>query len=618
MNSLRSTTWSSKGMKNPELERPLHSSHYTPLLAVLVLLSCLHPGYAASAGEPPSIPIADCLLCHGDAELTKEHTDGTTTSLFVDEAAYLASSHGKQLCVACHTEVTEAHPDDGVVIQPVACAACHQQPTETYLGSAHALARGKGEEAAATCQDCHGSHGIASTRELNSPLQRAHLAATCGACHPEEAEQVDQSVHGRALARGEREAPTCTDCHSEHQIEVLRGASPIRLSQQICSRCHDSERINSKYSLPSDRLETFLESYHGLSARFGSTRAANCASCHGAHLILPSTDPMSTIHPAQLAQTCGQCHPGANANFAAGKIHANFAADTDTGAVVNRWVRRLYLALIVITIGLFLVHNGLLWLQHALAAKRAAGRTVVRMDRAQRLQHGALAISFILLAVTGFALTNPESWAAWMLGSDESIRRWAHRGAGVILILLGLFHVAYSLFSARGRELVRDFLPRHSDFKHLGATLRYACGACPTLPPRQERFTYAEKIEYWAVVWGTVIMAVTGLMLWFPVLVTQVLPRWTVDVATTIHYYEAILACLAILVWHFYHVIVDPSIYPINWAFWDGLNPAEHRPESETDHRRPRPRPRRAVRLPGQRPKYSVGSPDPVKDRGPR
>jgi hypothetical protein len=75
-------------------------------------------------------------------------------------------------------------------------------------------------------------------------------------------------------------------------------------------------------------------------------------------------------------------------------------------------------------------------------------------------------------------------------------------------------------------------------------------------------------------------MAVTGMMLWFPVLVTQILPRWTIDVATTIHYYEAILACLAILVWHFYHVMVDPSVYPINWAFWDGLSPVEHQPGS--------------------------------------
>jgi cytochrome b subunit of formate dehydrogenase len=536
--------------------------------AIAIGLGAQCVALSAAAGAPPDpIPIADCLLCHGDPDLTKESPDGTSTSLFVEEAAYLASSHGTNSCVACHLEVTAAHPDDGVVIRPVDCASCHQHPSETYRGSAHALARGQGDAAAATCQDCHGSHAIVSPRGLDSPMQRARLAATCGGCHPEEAAQVEQSVHGQALARGEREAPTCTDCHAEHRIEDLRHLS--------------SERMNTKYRLPADRLETFLESYHGLSARFGSTRAANCASCHGAHLILPSSDPRSTIHPNQITQTCGQCHPGANENFASGRIHTNGHTDADTGAFVNRWVRHLYRALIFVTIGLFLVHNGLLWLRQALAAKRAGGRTGVRMDRAQRLQHSVLALSFILLAITGFALTSPESWIAWLLGSDESIRRWAHRIAGLVLMAVGLFHGLYAGFSVRGRELIRDLLPRHSDFRLLAATIQYGLGRTSLLPKRGERFTYAEKIEYWAVVWGTVIMAVTGLMLWFPVTVTQTLPRWTIDVALTIHYYEAILACLAILVWHFYHVLFDPAIYPINWAFWDGLNPLEKHPEAD-------------------------------------
>ena len=72
------------------------------------------------------------------------------------------------------------------------------------------------------------------------------------------------------------------------------------------------------------------------------------------------------------------------------------------------------------------------------------------------------------------------------------------------------------------------------------------------------------------MVWGTLIMGVTGLMIWFKMDITRLLPRWVVDVATTIHYYEAILACLAIVVWHFYHVIFDPDVYPLNWACWKG------------------------------------------------
>jgi len=87
-------------------------------------------------------------------------------------------------------------------------------------------------------------------------------------------------------------------------------------------------------------------------------------------------------------------------------------------------------------------------------------------------------------------------------------------------------------------------------------------------------------MEYWAVVWGTIIMGATGLMIWFKIDVTQVLPRWAVEVATTIHYYEAILACLAIVVWHFYHVVFDPDVYPLNLAFWDG-RAFDHHDDSE-------------------------------------
>jgi cytochrome b subunit of formate dehydrogenase len=88
--------------------------------------------------------------------------------------------------------------------------------------------------------------------------------------------------------------------------------------------------------------------------------------------------------------------------------------------------------------------------------------------------------------------------------------------------------------------------------------------------PKIARFGYAEKAEYWAVVWGTIIMGLTGLMIWFKIGWFGFLPRWTIDVALAIHLYEAILATLAIIVWHFYHVIFDPDVYPVNWAFYDG------------------------------------------------
>ena len=346
----------------------------------------------------------------------------------------------------------------------------------------------------------------------------------------------------------------------------------MKISADICSKCHSSERINSKFNMPKDRVKTFFESYHGLASQYGSTLAANCASCHGYHLVLPSKDPRSTIHTNNLVATCGKCHPGATANFAAGTIHISEesqAKATDVGSQANVWVRRLYLVLIFGTIGFMLLHNGLLYFKKVLARYRSQPRPIVRMDLQQRWQHFLLLTSFILLAWTGFALKFPDSWVARLLGSHEDFRRWSHRVAGIVMLVLGAYHIAYLIFTKEGRRLVKDFFPVKQDVTDFVVGAKFLTGLSPTRP-KFARFGYAEKMEYWAVVWGTIIMGATGLMIWFKIDVTRFLPRWAVEVATTIHFYEAILACLAIVVWHFYHVMFDPDVYPVNFACLDG------------------------------------------------
>ncbi len=516
------------------------------------------------------IPDSDCLQCHGDRDLTRTDERGETVSLFVDVALLKASRHATNTCWSCHQDIGPGHPDDGVEALRVDCAACHAAQSETFGTSVHGIARSRGEPGVPDCVDCHGAHDILPRGAPESRLSPARLGATCGGCHETEARDVAESVHGVALAAGKRDAPTCTDCHLEHQIRTLRGAASARLAVEICSQCHASERINARYRMPGDRLRTFLGSYHGLAGRLGSTRAANCASCHGFHLILPSSHPRSSIHPDNLVTTCGKCHPGATAGFVAGRVHADLDSGVDLGSRINRWVRRIYLALIFGVIGTLAVHNGLLWWRRAVVTLRLSRQTgEERLDCNQRWQHGVLAVSFIVLAWSGFALKFPDSWAAWLLGGDETIRRWSHRGAALILVGLGVYHLAYLALTARGRVWLREFLPRGADWQELRERVRHLLGRAPE-PRPAHRFGYVEKFEYWAVIWGTCIMAVTGFVLWFPVAVSRWVPRWVVEVALTIHYYEAILACLAIVVWHFYHVIFDPGVYPINWAFWTG------------------------------------------------
>lgn len=548
-------------------------------VGVLAAITVVAAGSLAAAAEP--IKNSACLECHADKTLTKTNAAGKEISMFVDEARILASTHKTNTCASCHSDLTDKHPDDEIPAKRVDCAKCHERFSRSYNASVHGVAAELGDASAPSCKDCHGSHEVMPPSNPASPLHVTRLTQTCGECHDKAAADVGASVHGKAVAAGQREAATCIDCHFEHQIVQLKTNATLKISAEVCSKCHASERINTKFNLPKDRVKTFFESYHGLASQYGSTLAANCASCHGYHLVLPSADPKSTIHPARLVATCGKCHPGATEYFASGRIHVDTeaAAGSDLGAQVNFWVRRIYLILIFGTIGFMLVHNGLLYCKKLARLYRSQNRPLVRMNLAQRWQHFILLASFIILAVTGFALKFPDSWVARLLGSHEDFRRWSHRIAGIVMIGLGVYHILYLLFTKDGRQLLKDFLPVQKDAADFAGTTRYLVGLAGE-KPKIGRFGYAEKMEYWAVVWGTIIMGVTGLMIWFKIDVTQFLPRWVVEVATTIHYYEAILACLAIVVWHFYHVIFDPDVYPLNLACFDG-KVSEHWMEDE-------------------------------------
>ena len=234
-------------------------------------------------------------------------------------------------------------------------------------------------------------------------------------------------------------------------------------------------------------------------------------------------------------------------------------------------------------IGGMLIHNLLVLRRKLIKAYKGKKRTLIRMTRSQRIQHFLLLTSFIWLTVTGFALKFPDSLIRFLVGSSEEVRRLGHRTAAVVMMALAVYHTLYVIRTKEGRSLVKDFCPRWKDVLDVIGNLRYLLS--PRAPkPAFARFGYAEKAEYWAVVWGTVLMGVTGMVIWFKMIATEWVPRWVIDVAITVHFYEAILAVAAIIVWHFYHVMFDPDVYPMNLAWWDG-RVSEHwyREEHELD-----------------------------------
>ena len=126
------------------------------------------------------------------------------------------------------------------------------------------------------------------------------------------------------------------------------------------------------------------------------------------------------------------------------------------------------------------------------------------------------------------------------------------------------------LHGSRGRQLVKDLWFRLQDARDVVAVLKYNLGLTP-VKPRLDRFSYIEKAEYWALIWGTLVMAATGFAMWFDNSFLDLFGKVGYDVARTIHYYEAWLATLAIIVWHFYFVIFNPDSYPMNTAWFTGM-----------------------------------------------
>jgi cytochrome b subunit of formate dehydrogenase len=551
-----------------------------------------------------------CVECHTDVHASPhENTPAkiTCATCHADQqAAYDRSYHAKAIkagdekaatCTDCHGSPHELLPASDPksrvshVNVPATCGSCHGQKfvmagsghssqlVVSYQESVHGRAVAAGSDRAAVCTDCHGAHEILQASDSKSPIFKFNVPETCAKCHKPVEQEFMQSIHGQAISRGNWQAPVCTDCHGIHSIkshsDPTSSVSAQNLALVTCARCHEGVRLSQDFGVEGRRTTTYLASYHGLASKLGSQIVANCASCHGVHNILPSSDPRSTINKANLVKTCDQCHPGAGEKFALAKLHVDAPLSADMGSVAVRWIRKFYLGMIFVVIGGMVLHNFLIWRKKAIAIRQEQHRSVTRMSLNQRIQHLVLFASFFLLVATGFALKYPDSWLAVVIAMNERVRGIVHRIAGVVLIGTGLYHIGYVAFTRDGRTLLLDFLPAPRDASDVWDTLRFYLGFSRR-KPEFRRFTYAEKAEYWALVWGLVVMAGTGIMLWAKVAFGNLLPRWWLDVATAIHFYEAILASLAIIVWHFYQIFFDPDSYPMNWAWWDGKMSFEH------------------------------------------
>jgi formate dehydrogenase subunit gamma len=570
-------------------------------MRALLLIAALIAAASAHAGEP-AVPSAapaatptnqDCLGCHESAK--HGETDGAGRQGVVT-ALFGASVHKDLDCTTCHAGYTAPGP--------------HELPAPADPADAALLAR----LAAGKTHD--GAPRTASPR--------AYLA--CGGCHAGAAESFRASSHGKWLAEDKAIAgPTCASCHgTPHEVTGAprRGEPAFRAYwtglAKGCEGCHADPKLIEAAKLPGEVALNYHDSIHGRLVAIGSQRAPVCTDCHawsvrpaeekgeqragviaGGHATLSGKDiaasavafgdpPKDGDHRVA---TCGQCHKGATASFAALISHKPLQ---ETGAVPH-FVHVMFSWLTTLTLLFFAFHvlvDFIYELRRRFAKKHEAEpalqtRTVMRFDIHQRIQHWFMLSGVILLAVTGWPLRGAGVGAVQFTERVELSRRFfalfggphgagiAHRVGAVLIIVSGAYHLLYLTFLARKRVLPLSMAPNLKDAFDIRDNMLFMLGLSKKRP-HFDRFNYLEKFDYWAVFWGIIMMVGSGFIFWFPVQFARFLPTWVLASAQIIHGEEATLAAIFLFVVHFYNVHLKPSIFPMNWTWLNGQTTLEY------------------------------------------
>lgn len=538
----------------------------------------------------------DCAACH-DAALTVKHPRNPLGAVkpqvcqdcHADEFKAIAGSiHGRRAngeraikdCNACHGSLHTVHRggDPASPLSPVnqikTCGACHEDVLANYERSEHArgLLKSGLVDSSPSCSSCHGKHDVHAKSDPQATTHHSKIGQTCGGCHKGIVSEFEQSAHG-ALLRAGKPGPDCASCHSPHAI---RRADATRVRTEVANRCGTCHDPIGK---------TFHDSFHGKSSQLGHARAAVCADCHTAHLSLGKSNPKSSVHPDNLAKTCGACHGNVNASFLTFDPHADPSDPTRNPYVY--WISVSMTWLLLGVFGFFGLHGGL-WLQRALVGKLRgefppqvhAGPHVRRFSGAQIALHITIVLSFLLLAATGLPLKFAQApWAPMVMSvfGGPQVAGWLHRLAGAVTFGYFAWHIAmvlHAMLVRRERGLLwgpRSMVPQPKDVSDFIGMIKYFLYLGPR--PKFDRFTYWEKFDYLAVFWGVAIIGLSGLVLWFPTTATMVMPGWALNAAYVIHSDEALLATGFIFLFHFFHTHLRPEAFPMDTVIFTGRMP---------------------------------------------
>ncbi len=484
--------------------------------------------------------------------------------------------------------------------EQAACELCHQDVVTDMTSRVHMHSPDNGD---AACIDCHtwraeNPHRIAVEKredyeevfdalEGKFPIEDVRSMATCYDCH--ELEEYMESVHANAKEREDGktyENATCTSCHGTAHDQVRENQSKLAMTNR-CITCHDFAEAG-KVPTPVHIVDTYRDTIHGKKLRLGMQESAACHDCHRGHHIFGPDDERSSVHASNKAEMCGECHEGAadNENFLASISHT----PNDPDANFIGWAVRLSFSLLAALTLTFLFFHVVVDLFNAARGAMLrkehhfdpdgpvhADDEVARLDIHGRIQHWMTMVSFTTLVVTGWPLRAAhldQSQSLVDAMGGIMVVSWAHRLAGALMIITAIYHIGYLANLFRKGKLSFEMLPSPKDAVDLIQNWLFLLGLRKERP-HIGKWSYHEKLDYWAEWWGSSLMSVTGLVLWFPVLAALYLPPDVIRIAQTAHGIEALLAALAIFIWHFYNVHLRPAIFPMSWAWLNGRLPVE-------------------------------------------
>jgi cytochrome b subunit of formate dehydrogenase len=586
----------------------------------MVLSALLFLVVVRAAAQDPD----NCLFCHQYHGLSRYDPNSASLHVFYVNPEYVRSSMGPHARLAC----TDCHPREEVAVVPhrpvsrVNCTqTCHlQDPTGIARRYTH-------ENVEQMLQQSVHAYDVLNKLEFTGgPLLRPQQSR-CLYCHDEPYFRGPTGLISAMVSATAQQFDRCDTCHAE-QIRVdtgyylrhisarLEPARPTLEMAQACAVCHSDPEVRKQFTrngrpMP-DAVASFVRSFHGKAALLGDASTANCISCHvakraNAHLMLGHENPASSVSPQRVADSCRsvQCHPGADPRIAAAGVHVDLAAFRGTleyflaGAFILFTVITFGPSMLIVVLELFAIvigrqHPGsekLEALAERVWAHPDGRRRLTRFTPGQRVQHWLLVVLFTVLALTGFPLKFADQhWARMMidlfggLGTARTIHHWA----GFALVVGLAFHLLYVLATfIQHRRAVRHAGERESlatsvqklpmwvtpldmrQMLHLFAYLLHLRHDRPVF----DRFNVKEKFEYFGVFWGTVLLGVTGALLWGEQIASHYFTGRALNLALIAHTYEAFLAVIHVGILHIINVVLHPLVFPLSPATITGRTP---------------------------------------------